>query len=94
MRGRVVVREEKARSSIIVDPGIADPRAIKNHVGIVIAIGPPVLLDSGVPVPHHFKPGDRVRFHFEATEKGRINKWEDGEDALYLAQREIDAVVE
>jgi len=94
LRGRAVIREEKARSSVIVDPGIANEREIRTHRGLVLALGAPVLLDSGAEVPWLCKPGDRVQFHFEATERGRTNVWEDGEPALYMAQREIDAVVE
>jgi hypothetical protein len=106
-RGWVVVREEKRRSSIIVDPGFGEDvaRQTKTHRGRVLAIGPPALLHGfetvdGVKaprdweVPHLFEVGDIVQFHFEGTEKGRTTVWSDGESCLCMAQREIDAVIE
>lgn len=94
MRGRVVVRELKERSSLVIDPGRWNEREVTTHRGVVLAVGAPVRTESGAEVPHGFKPGDVVRFHFEATEKGRIAPWEDGEPALWMAQREIDGVEE
>lgn len=93
LRGRVVIREDKKRSGVIIDPGIANEREIKTHRGVVLALGPPVEAFPGVYVDHGFKVGDTVQFHFEGTEKGRIADW-DGEPALWMAQREIDAVIE
>lgn len=93
MRGRIVIREHKQTSSVIhlVDN---DPRATVTHRGTVLAAGPPVLLDSGAPVPLDFDVGDVVQFHFEATEKGRTTTWGEHEGVLVMAQREIDAVIE
>lgn len=93
LRGRVVIREDKRHSSIIEIVGV-DPRTITTHRGTVIAVGPPVLLDSGAEVPLHFKAGDVVQFHFEATEKGRTTDWEDERGVVVMCQREIDAVIE
>ena len=94
LRGRVVIREHKERSSIISDPGRADERSITTHRGTVIDVGPPVFHECGVEVPLGFKPGDVVQFHFEATEKGRTVDWGDHRNVLVMAQREIDAVIE
>jgi co-chaperonin GroES (HSP10) len=93
LRGRVVVREQKKPSSLIeiVDN---DPAATVTHRGVVLALGPPVRTPKGgAEIPHGFKVGDVVQFHFEATEKGRMTEW-DGAPAVVLAQREIDAVIE
>jgi hypothetical protein len=57
-------------------------------------MGPPVQTAKGVDIPHGFAVGDVVGFHFEGTEKGRIANWEDGKPALWMAQREVDYVVE
>ena len=94
LRGRVVIREIKARSSIILDPGVFDPRAQTTHRGQVIAVGPPVLTLKGAEIPLDFKAGDVVQFHFEGTEKGRTVTWDGHEGVLVMAQREIDAVIE
>jgi co-chaperonin GroES (HSP10) len=60
----------------------------------VIAVGAPVLLDSGAEVPLNFAVGDTVGFHFEATEKGRTTDWGEHRGVLVMAQREIDYVLE
>ena len=96
LRGRIVIREHKERSSIIIDPGRSDlqERSITTHRGTVIDVGPPVFHECGVEVPLGFKPGDVVQFHFEATEKGRTVDWGDHRNVLVMSQREIDAVIE
>lgn len=102
-RGWVVVREEKRRSSVIIDPGVASPREIVTHRGVVLAMGNPAILhgtlaDHETPadheVPHGFVVGDMVQFHFAGHEGGRTHEWEDGKPAVWLAQHEIDAVIE
>ena len=104
-RGWVVVREEKRRSSIIIDPGVAKPREIVTHRGLVLAIGAPAILHGYVmrdgkkvphdhEVPHGFGPGDVVQYHFAGHEEGRTATWTDGAPAVWLAQHEVDAVVE
>jgi co-chaperonin GroES (HSP10) len=94
LRGRCVIREDKCRSSIIIDPGIADERAISTHRGVVLAIGEPAYADPGVEVPWLFGVGDTVQFHFSMmTEKGRTVQWGDSL-AVVMAQDEIDAVIE
>jgi hypothetical protein len=104
-RGWVVIREDKRRSSIIIDPGIANEREMKTHRGTVLAIGAPAILRGyrlvdGVEVPtdhevpHGFEVGATVQFHFEGTERGRTTVWNDGSTVLCMAQREIDAVIE
>jgi co-chaperonin GroES (HSP10) len=93
LRGRIVVRIDDSPSSILhVVRG--DPAEQVIHRGEVLAIGAGALTKRGVEVPSDVKVGDKVYFHFEATEKGRAAPWVDGEDAIYLAQREVDAVIE
>lgn len=98
LRGRVVIREIKDAqyrhypSIVIPDTAMANERSRMTHTGTVLAVGPPVQTSLGHDIPHGFEAGDVVQFHFEGTEKGRITKWEDGEDALVMAQREVDAV--
>jgi co-chaperonin GroES (HSP10) len=93
LRGRVVIREHKQSSDVIRIVG-GNPREEKTHRGTVIDVGPPVLTLKGAEVPLHFKPGDVVQFHFEATEKGRTTCWNGEDGVLVMAQREIDAVLE
>ena len=94
LRGRVVVRECKNKFSSLIETPIYNPREEEIHRGIVLAVGAGAFTKLGVPVECEAKVGDEVYFHFEATEKGRTAPWVDGEPALYLAQREIDAVIE
>lgn len=92
LRGRVVVREHVAQSSLWTPP--PNPREQETHLGTVLAVGAGAFSKGGVEVLIDVKPGDVVSFHYEATEKGRTAPWEDGKPALYLAQREIDGVWE
>ena len=102
LRGRILIREDRRHSSIIIAP-TGDPRATVTHRGEVLAVGPPVETQHYDPatrrstfheVPLHYKVGDFVQFHFEATEKGRTMTWGEWEGVLCMAQREIDAVLE
>jgi len=108
LRGRVVVREDRRRTSVIIDPLMGNPREETTHRGVVLAMGAPAyacrhldalgrcqsLTCKHPEVPWGFSTGDTVQFHFAGTEKGRTVDWTDGEPALWLAQHEIDAVVE
>jgi hypothetical protein len=49
---------------------------------------------NGHDVPHLFAVGDVVQYHFEFREAARTRPWVDGEDAVWLQQQEIDAVIE
>ena len=102
LRGRVVIREDRRRSSIIetIDN---DPRATVTHRGEVLAVGPPVQTEHYNPitqrstfhdVPLSYSVGDVVQFHFEGTEKGRTFSWGEWTGVLCMAQREIDGVIE
>ena len=91
--GRVVIKELKARSGLILDPGRADERAVTTHRGLVID-ATPFVFPNGATVPLGFGPGDIVQFHFEATEKGRTVTWGEHEGVLVMHQQEVDAVIE
>jgi co-chaperonin GroES (HSP10) len=93
LRGRVVVREHKEESVTLWTPE-GDPRVKLTHRGTVLGVGPGAYTKKGVEVDIGVSVGDVVQFHFEGTERGRIAPWTDGEPALYLAQREVDAVIE
>lgn len=89
-----MVRElERKFSSTILTP-IYNPRDETTHRGVVLGVGPGAFTKLGVEVPCEAKVGDVVQFHFEATEKGRTAPWTDGEPAVWLAHREVDAVIE
>ena len=89
LRGRLVVREHKEVSGMILMPG-GDPRLTTTHRGTVVAAGPPVRRDDGVEIPLGFGVGDVVQFHFSANEAGRTVYG----DLVVMAQHEIDAVIE
>ena len=100
LRGRVVIREIRTKSSILITP---DPTSFneyakydeRTHRGIVLAKGAPPLTETGHEVQgFFFEPGDTVEFHFAGTEKGRTALWEDGEPAVWLHFEEVDAVLE
>ncbi len=103
LRGMVVIREhtkadtEQFRNIII--PAVstqhdrhAVARARKWHRGTVLAMGPPALTKKGAEVPHDFKVGDVVYFHFVHHEEGFTRPWSDGELATWVPQSAIDAV--
>lgn len=90
LRGRIIVRIDDEPSRIIhIVRG--EDRDAKIHRGEVLAVGAGALTRKGVEVPPDVKPGDKVYFHFEESQKGREFLWEDGGPALALAQREVDA---
>lgn len=93
LRGRVVVRMDGRPSTLIT---IVDnsPRATESHRGTVLEIGAGAFTRKGVEVSLPIEVGDRVGFHFEATEAGRTASWTDGKPAIWLAQRELDYVIE
>jgi co-chaperonin GroES (HSP10) len=91
LRGRVVIREDKRLSSIIIHPD-ENPREQKTHRGEVIALGEPFMLPSGALIPWSFGVGSVVQFHFEATEKGRTIEWGDAGTVVVMAAREVDGV--
>lgn len=102
MRGQVVVREDvKAHYStsiIVPDTVMANERSRKTHRGVVIAVGRPARVHANRPsaeVPHGFAPGDEVVYHYTHNEKAHTRKWPpDGEDATWVPQGNIDAVIE
>jgi co-chaperonin GroES (HSP10) len=94
LRGRVVVRVDDDEPSKLIYVHRGDPREQRIHRGEVLAIGPGAYSKGGVEVPIDVKIGQRVIFHFEGTEDGRTAPWTDGAPALWLAQREVDAVIE
>lgn len=92
LRGRVAVRMHDEPSNIII---IVNPAETEGgHRGTVLAVGQGAYSKRGIPIEPEYAVGDEVLFHFEATQKGREAPWVDGETALFLAQREIDAVIE
>ena len=93
LRGQVVVRELRPKHSSIIHMLDDNPRSVKTHRGVVLQKGPPAEIAPGVPVPHLFEEGDEVVFHFEDHEGKRTRPWTDGENAVWLMQKEIDAVI-
>jgi co-chaperonin GroES (HSP10) len=94
MRGQVVVREIEEKSSIWTpDPA---PRQVKTHCGVVIAMGPPARTRKGrAEVPHGFRVGDVVQYHFEHHQETWTMPWPlDGKKVTWLAQHNVDGVVE
>jgi co-chaperonin GroES (HSP10) len=88
------VRETKRKFSSVIETPLYNAREEQNHRGTVLAVGAGAFTRTGVPVACEAKIGDEVFFHFEFTEKGRTAPWIDGEPAVWLLQREVDAVIE
>lgn len=93
LRGRVVVRELHEKHGPLWTPRPGG-RDIKTHRGVVLGLGPPALTKRGHEVPHGFVVGDVVGFHFLHNESMATNLWTDGKEALWMAQNEIDWVLE
>ena len=100
LRGRVVIREIRVKSDILIIPDAEMYNEYakydeRTHRGVILGMGEPPLTESGHVVQGcDFKPGDTVEFHFAGTEKGRTAPWEDGEAALWLHFKEVDAVID
>jgi hypothetical protein len=99
MRGQVVIREEAVQPSNALWTPEPGARRVKTHRGRVLALGPPARLTEhpdSPEVPHGFRVGDVVQFHFGAmgTQEARTRTWTDGHPATWLTQAEIDAVWE
>lgn len=93
LRGQCVIRESaEGLSSVILTPG-GNPRDVKTHRGVVLAMGKPSQV-NGHDVPWMFSVGDTVQFHWTYMEKAFTRPWVDGEKACWLRQDHIDAVIE
>ena len=94
LRGQVVIREERHVSAHVWAPTPENPRDVKTHRGRVLAMGPPAVTRKGHEVPHGFKVGDIVQFHFNHRERDFTRPWTDGEDAVWVPQECVDGVWE
>ena len=99
MRGQVVVRECHV-AQFLWTPD-ANPRQVKTHQGVVLAMGAPARTPmsvdgerwiGGVEIPHGFEVGDVVQYHFEHHQEAWTMAWEDGSPATWLAQKNVDGV--
>jgi co-chaperonin GroES (HSP10) len=98
MRGQVVVREVEMTSPVLWTPSPSQ-RDVSTHMGEVLALGAPARLTehpSSPEVPHGFRVGDLVQYHFGAmgTQEARTRTWSDGKPATWMTQAEIDGVWE
>lgn len=95
MRGQVVVREEPPAPSARLWTPDPNPRQVRTHTGRVLALGPPARTTAGVEVPHGYRVGDLIQYHFDHLEQLLTNPWpEDGLPATWLPQVAIDGVWE
>jgi hypothetical protein len=95
LRGQVVIRERKIPASALIWGPEGNPRDVKSHRGVVIAMGEPAHLFPGGPeVPHGFVVGDEVVFHFNHLERAWTRPWVDGVDAVWVPQALVDGVIE
>ena len=100
LRGRVIVRELDPTSSIWMP--VQTARNVRTHRGVVLGMGPPAVqefvvdgVSRLVDVPHGFKVGDVVQYHFEHHQEAWTQVWPpDGKLATLIAQEFVDAVVE
>ena len=78
-------------------------KAKSSHRGIVLGFGDLARVHEGcesnplgVPVPRGFAVGDEVVFVYGAkgTEKSRRGQWTDGSACVWVAQEEVQAVIE
>lgn len=86
---KIIVRrdvEEKTTASGFVLAGVQEE---KQGTGVVLAVGPGIMLNNGDFVKPECEPGDRVAFaKYQGTEVEH-----DGEELLILAYRDILAVI-
>ena len=97
-----MVREIDTPHSRVVWTPKEGARQIHTHRGVVLALGPPSLLDFMVdgrvvthPVPWDFAVGDVVQYHWEHNEEAFTKPWpDDGKPASWVPQRCVDGVIE
>ena len=94
MRGQVVVREIKQPASTVLWSPDEAPRQVKTHRGRVLGLGAPALEHGKVEVPHGFKVGDEVIYHFTHHQEAHTRLWVDGEEATWIPQGNVDGVIE
>ncbi len=94
MRGQVVIRETKTPPSEVVWTPEEKARSVKIHRGRVLAMGPPAEMPSGAPVPHGFDVGDVVLYTWTHNEKAFTMPWVDGENASWIPQVNVQAVLD
>ena len=87
MPGRLLVKRKETIKSI---GGIILPSAQKERVGQVVAIGGPLVKDSGMTLPVPVEVGDWVMFN----EIGDVRLEVDGEEYLHLTFPDLLIVVE
>jgi hypothetical protein len=105
--GRVAIREldERPTGLIVFSDYEADytrrdqksvgKLAQSSHRGRVLDVGPPARMPWGTPLPLGFGPGDEVVYVFGPgmIEEARRGEWM-GEPCVWIAQEEVQAVVE
>ena len=93
LRGRVVVREVPRVTGPLWTPD-PRPRDVTTHTGRVLALGPPARTAGGAEVPHGYRVGNTVQYHFTHLEKMATVTWEDGLPATWIPQENVDGVWE
>jgi hypothetical protein len=92
-RGFAVVREIRPSSGTLWQPD-DNPRDVKTHRGVVLALGAPSIY-GGHEVPWPIRVGDEVQYHWDHNEPGSTAPWpEDGLDASWIMHNELDGVWE
>lgn len=82
-----IIEQEKTTASGFIIPGLQDE---KPSEGIVVAVGPGLVLGNGTTIVPDVSVGDKVVFgKYQGTEVEH-----DGENYLILAYRDIFAVIE
>jgi co-chaperonin GroES (HSP10) len=94
LRGQVVVREETPQASPSLWTPTPTARQVHTHTGRVLALGPPARTAGGAEVPHAYRVGDLIQFHYEHLEELLTNEWEDGRPAVWVPQSSVDGVWE
>jgi len=100
MRGQIVIREDRGAyhgQTTILIPELGTYREQQErrtvHRGRVLAMGPPARTRKEAEVPPGFSIGDEVIFHWTHLEKAWTREWIDGEEAVWIPQQNVDAVI-
>jgi co-chaperonin GroES (HSP10) len=98
LRGRAFIqRDAKELGEYTTDGGIivpatvaTNPRKLRIHRGVVLALGPPAFVHGHVEMSWDCKVGDTVYFVFDKA----LEKVRNFEDKAWVAQEEIQGVYE
>jgi chaperonin GroES len=90
LEDKILVKRDKVQDEVSSSGLIITSTKEVSNEGIVIAVGPGIILQDGSKITPDVKPGDKVVF----SQYGGTEITHDGEELLLITIRDLFAVVE